>query len=78
LKDGIVEEVGEDDRGAGVLGPEAAESRQEKRVVVPGDVVDAPQAADAVVVVRRGAGLRSMVRTAGSPARRREPRPRGR
>jgi hypothetical protein len=39
----------------GVLEPEATHGRAEQRVVVPGHVVDAAEAADAVVVGRGGA-----------------------
>lgn len=48
-------EVGEDDGGLGVLRPEPAHGGAEQRVVVPDHVVDAAQAADAVVVRRAGA-----------------------
>jgi len=51
-------EVGEDDGGLGVLRPEPAHGRVEQRVVVPGHVVDAAQAADAVVVRRRAGAPR--------------------
>jgi hypothetical protein len=54
-------EVGEDDGGPGMPGPEADHGRAEQRVVVPGHVVDAAQAADVVVVV--------VVRRAGGAAR---------
>ena len=48
-------EVGEDDPGVRVPEPEAAHGRAEQRVVVPGHVVDAAEAAGAVVVGRGGA-----------------------
>jgi len=67
-------EVGEDDGGLGVLRPEPAHGRVEQRVVVPGHVVDAAQAADAVVVCRRAGAPPEQGEERGRAPDRRVPR----